>query len=80
MGNCFCYDGRSSLTNEKGHHYFLIGSYVLVSFLMTDYANSSSELSVASKASQYHGISWWPIGIGITFSAFSFSFTDSLFS
>ena len=46
---------------------------------MTDYANSSSELSVASRASQYHGISWWPIGIGIAFSAFSFSFTDSLF-
>ena len=23
MGNCFCHDGRSSLTNEKGHHYFL---------------------------------------------------------
>ena len=23
MGNCFCHDGRSSLTNEKGHHYFM---------------------------------------------------------
>ena len=23
MGNCLCHDGRSSLTNEKGHHYFL---------------------------------------------------------
>ena len=23
MGNCFCHDGRSSLTNEKSHHYFL---------------------------------------------------------
>ena len=46
---------------------------------MTDKANSSSELSVASRASRYHGISWWPIGIGIAFSASSFSFTDSLF-
>ena len=34
-----------------------IGSCVLVSFLMADLANSSSELSVASRTSQCHGIS-----------------------
>ena len=50
------------------------------SSLMADQANSSSKLSVASRASQCHGISQWPIGIGFALSAFSFSFTDSLFS
>ena len=38
MGNCFCHDGRSSLTNEKGHHYFLnrficVGQFVFFFFL-----------------------------------------------
>ena len=45
---------------------------------MAGYANSGSKLSVASRASQCHRISWWPIGIGFAFSALSFSFTDSL--
>ena len=45
---------------------------------MADWANSSSKLSVASRASQYHGVNWWPIGIGFAFSVLSFSFTDSL--
>ena len=52
---------------------------MLVSSLMADYANSSCKLSVASRVSQYHGISCWSIGIGFAFSALSFSFTDSLF-
>ena len=45
---------------------------------MTDKANSISKLLFASRASQCHGISWWPIGIGFAFSALSFSFTYSL--
>ena len=45
---------------------------------MADKANSSSKLSVASRAS--HGICWWPIGIDFAFSALSVNFTDSLFS
>ena len=43
-------------------------------------ANSSSKLSVASRASRCHGVRWWPGGIGFTFSVLSFSFTDSRFS
>ena len=52
---------------------------MLVSSLMADYANFSFNLSVASRASQCHGISWLPIGIGFAFSALSFSFTYSFF-
>ena len=55
-------NGRSSLTNEKDHHYFLNRFVCVGEFLMADYANSSSKLSVASRASQCHGVSWWPIG------------------
>ena len=60
--------GRSSLTYEKDHHYFLNRFVcVLVSSLMTDQVNSSSKLSVASRASQCHGISWWYIGNSFAF-------------
>ena len=41
---------------------------------MADWANSSSKLSVASRANQCHGNSCWPIGIGFALSALSFSF------
>ena len=43
---------------------------MLESSLISDYANSSSKLPVASRANQLHGISWWPIGTGFVFSAF----------
>ena len=46
---------------------------------MADLANSLYKLSIAGRASQGHGIIWWPIGSGFTFSALSFSFKDFLF-
>ena len=46
---------------------------------MADHVNSSSKMSVACRACQFHEISWWPIGLGFAFSVLSFSFTDSLF-
>ena len=71
---------RSSLRNENAHLYFLnIGcSCVLVSSLMADKTNSSSTLSVVSKAGQCQGICWWPIGLGLPLSSISFGDTDSL--
>ena len=52
---------------------------MLVNSLIADYANCSSKLSGASRASQCHGICPWPIGFGFAFTVLSFSFTDSLF-
>ena len=46
-------NGRSSLSNENDHRYFLNMVDVC---LMADYANSSSKLSVASRASRCHGM------------------------
>ena len=42
---------------------------MLVSSLMADYANSSSKLSIASRANQCYGSCWWSIGLGFAFSA-----------
>ena len=49
---------------------------MLVSSLMADYANSSSKLSIASRASQCYGSCWW---LALHSLRFFFTFTDSLF-
>ena len=57
---------KSLFKNGFDQNFFIcqpIFKFFAAKFLIADWANSSSKLSVASRANQCHGNSCWPIGI-----------------